>query len=180
MFIYNLKFNGKLLAKVVLIIVSIAICIYFIISAYKIYNNSFKVKNSMSDPDVINLTVENYTNVLKEVHDNPDQYIGKKICFTGYVYRLYDFNDSQFVLARDMIVSSDMQTLVVGFLCNCKNAKEFENNSWVEITGKITKGNYHGEIPVIKVNKIKQIEKPEDNIYVYPPDESYVPTVNLY
>ena len=31
---------------------------------------------------------------------------------------MYDFNNEQFVLARDMIVSSDFQTVVVGFLCH--------------------------------------------------------------
>ena len=90
-----------------------------------------------------------------------------------------DFKENEFVLARDMVISSDMKTLVVGFLCDCKKAKEFQNNCWVEITGKITKGNYNGEIPVLKIENIKQIEKPKSNIFVYPPDETYIPTVNM-
>lgn len=43
------------------------------------------------------------------------------------------------------------------------------------LPGTITKGNYHGEIPVIEINSIEKIEKPEDE-YVYPPDETYVTT----
>ena len=35
----------------------------------------------------------------------------------GYVFRANDFKENQFVLARDMIISSNLQTLVVGFLC---------------------------------------------------------------
>jgi len=31
-------------------------------------------------------------------------------------------------------------------------------------------------MPIIKIKEIKQIEKPKDNIYVYPPDDTYVPT----
>ena len=104
----------------------------------------------------------------------------KKICFTGYVYRLLDFKETEFVLARDMIISSDMQTLIVGFLCDCKNAKDFANESWVEITGEITSGTYHGDMPIIKVTDIKQVEKPESDIYVYPPDNTYVPTSVIY
>ena len=180
MFIYNFRINGKLLVKILLIIVATAVTIYFAVSAYKIYNNSFKVKNELYEPDVMNLTASNYTNVLKSIHEDIDSYIGKKIHFTGYVYRLIDFKETQFVLARDMIISSDMQTLVVGFLCDCKKAKKFENNSWVEITGEITKGEYHGDIPVIKIKDIKQIEKPQNDIYVNPPDDTYVPTSAMF
>ena len=180
MFIYNFKFNGKTLVKILFSIVAIAVTIYFGISAYKIYNNSFKIRNETNDPDVINVSTDNYTNILKTVHDDIDSYIGKKIHFSGYVYRMIDFEENKFVLARDMVISSDNQTLVVGFLCDCKNAKNFENNSWVEITGEITKGDYHGEIPVIKIKSIKQIDKPDNNIYVYPPDNSYVPTSNIF
>lgn len=176
MFIYNIKINGKALVKILFILIAIIITIYFCVSAYKIYNNSFKVKDENPEPDVMYLTSENYTNVLKAVHDNPESYVGKKICFTGYIYRVLDFKDTEFVLARDMIISSDMKTLIVGFLCDCKNAKDFETESWVELTGEITLGEYHGDVPIIKVKEIKQIEKPQDDIYAYPPDDSYVPT----
>jgi len=180
MFIYNIKINGKAIVKILFVIIAIAVTIYFCVSAYKIYNNSFKIKDEMQEPDIINLTVENYTNVLKAVHDDIDSYIGKKICFNGYVYRCIDFKETEFVLARDMIISSDMQTLIVGFLCNSKKAKDFANESWVEITGEITKGSYHGDMPIIEVKEIKQIEKPQNNIYAYPPDDSYVPTSIIF
>lgn len=180
MFIYNLKINGKAFVKILFIIISIAITIYFCVSAYKIYNNSFKVKDELKDSDIMYLTAENYTNILKSVHDDIDSYIGKKICFTGYIYRLLDFKDTEFVLARDMIISSDMQTLIVGFLCDSTDAKNFVDETWVELTGEITLGEYHGDMPIIKVKEIKQIEKPEKDIYVYPPDDSYIPTSIIF
>lgn len=176
MFIYNLKFNSKKVVKLLFIIIGIAVAIYFIVSAIKIYSNSFTVKDEFSEPGTISLTAQNYTNILKSVHDDIDSYIGKKINFTGYIYRLSDFKEDEFVLARDMIVSSNMQTLIVGFLCNCKDSKDLQNGIWVEVAGEITKGNYHGELPVIKINKIKQIEKPKEDIYVYPPDDNFIPT----
>ena len=178
MFIYNFKFDKKKLAKVLFIIILIIVTLYFLISAYRIYTNTFRVKDEIKN-EVQYLQANNYTNILKCVHENIDDYIGKEICFTGYVYRLSDFTENQFVLARDMIISSDNQSLVVGFLCDCKSAKEYNDNDWVEITGKITKGNYHGDLPIIKISKIEKIEKPETNIYVYPPDDTYVSTVNM-
>lgn len=180
MFVWNVKLNGKKLVKIILVIIAIAITIYFAISTYMIYSNSFKVKDEINNTNVINISTNNYTNILKSVHDDIDSFICKEICFSGYVYRLLDFKETEFVLARDMIISSNMQTLIVGFLCDCKNAQNFADNSWVEIKGEITKGSYHGDIPVIKIKEIKQIEKPQDNIYVYPPDDTYVPTSAMF
>lgn len=180
MFVYNVKFNGKKLIKILFVIIAILITIYFIVSAYKIYQNSFKVKDEINEEKTMYLTAENYTNILKSVHEDIDSYVGRKVCFTGYVYRLLDFKDTEFVLARDMLVSSDNQTLIVGFLCNCKNANNFANNSWVEITGKITKGSYHGDMPIIEVTEIKQIEKPKDDVYACPPDGTYIPTSAMF
>ena len=74
-----------------------------------------------------------------------------------------------------MITNSEMQTVIVGFLCHCKDAVLFKDNTWIEIEGTITKGNYHGDMPIIEINYIKEINKP-DNEYVYPPDGNYIPT----
>lgn len=123
----------------------------------------------------IKLLLGNYTNVLQKVHNNIDDYVGQKIKFSGYVYRLYDFSNEQFVLARNMIVSSDFQTVVVGFLCHSKIASNFADNTWVEIEGTITKGEYYGDMPIIEIEKINQIETPVEE-YVYPPDDSFVTT----
>lgn len=77
-----------------------------------------------------------------------------------------------------MVISSDFQTVVVGFLCSFDNAKDFKDGTWVNITGTVTKGYYHGDIPVIEVSDISEVSKPKD-IYVYPPDDYYIPTVSL-
>lgn len=68
-----------------------------------------------------------------------------------------------------------LQTVVIGFLCESKEAKSLVDGTWVHISGEITKGNYHGEIPVIKIDKIE--ETPNcDKQKVNPPDDSYIQT----
>ena len=129
----------------------------------------------MPQKDAFKIATKNYTNVLKSVHDNIDTYVGKKINFVGYVYRVSDLKNSQFVLARDMIISSNRQYVVVGFLCDYALAKDFKDGTWVEMTGKITKGDYHGDMPIVEVTELKVVDKPNEE-YVYPPDESYIPT----
>ena len=179
MFVYNFKVNRTSMFKLILIIACIVFLILFGIAGYKIISasleNNVKVNDNIFQGDIAKLTVDNYTDVLKMVHDNLDTYIGQKIKFTGYVYRAPDFSENEFVLARNMIVNNQSQTLIVGFLCNCNEIKSYSDNTWVEITGEITKGNYHGEIPVIQITQINKIAKPEEE-FVYPPDDTYIPT----
>lgn len=181
MFVYNFKVNRTSIFKCILIIAALIFIILFGIAVYRIVSaslgstNDFKVNDSIFQGEVASLTVDNYTDVLKMVHDDLDTYIGQKIKFSGYVYRAPDFTDCEFVLARNMLVNNNSQSLIVGFLCNYDDIKSYPDNTWIEITGEITKGDYHGEIPVIKITQINKIQKPDDE-FVYPPDATYIPT----
>lgn len=176
MFILNFKVNGNKLGKIFLGILLVIILIITFIVCYRILGNQFfKTNDNLKQNEVQELTVTNYTNVLKTVHDDIDTYVGQKIKFSGYVFRMLDFNQNQFVLARDMIISSDFQTVVVGFLSEYEEIKQYEDNTWIEIVGEITKGNYHGDMPILKIEQIQKIEKPQDE-FVYPPDDSFVTT----
>lgn len=176
MFIYNVKVSGSLLFKIFFIIVTIVILTVFSVCCYNLFTSA---KNNVNVADnsssVIELTTQNYTNILKDSHEHIDDYVGKSYKFSGYIYRAYDFTDKQFVLARDMVISSDFQTLIVGFLSEYKDIKNYPDNTWVEVTGTIKKVNYHGDMPELQITSLKEIDKPNDE-YVYPPDESYLPT----
>ena len=178
MFVYNIKINGSKTFKYFFIGIVLLVIIIVGIVCFRVFygaSNSSEISSCLPQNKVSTLSASNYTNVLKAVHDNVDGYIGTQIKFTGYVYRVLDLNENQFVLARNMIISSDFQYVVVGFLCECDNAKDFEDGTWVELTGTITKGNYHGDMPIVKVTEIKKVDKPNEE-FVYPPDESYIPT----
>jgi len=179
MFIYNIKINGKKIAKILLVCMTILIVglLCFIGSAiFKGERVSLSKENR--EVEVQEIQPQNYTNILKEVHEDLNTYIGQKIKFSGFVYRLYDFERENFVLARNMIVSSDFQAVVVGFYCHCSEAVTLTDNTWVELEGTITKGEYHGEIPLIEVTKIHTIEKPNEE-YVYPPSEDFIATSSI-
>lgn len=181
MFVFNLKLSGSKLFKIFFIIFSIIVLLLFCLGAYKVFNKSnnvFTISDNIKKDNVVNLNSTNYTNVLKTVHENIDSYVGINIHCVGYVYRVVDFSDNQFVIARDMVISSNYQSVVVGFLCEYKDICNFTDGTWVEISGEITKGNYHGDMPILKIKEIKSTEKPNDE-FVYPPDENYVPTNSL-
>ena len=172
MFVYNVKLSANKFIIAVLVIVAIFITG---IAIFKTFNES---RPSSTLSNVYEIDPANYTNILKAVHDNLDTYIGQKIRFSGYVYRVYDLPDTEFILARDMVINSDNDTLIVGFLCNYENAKDFEDGTWVNIVGESKSGYYHGEVPIVDLIQIEKIEKPSDG-NVYPPDDFYIPTSSL-
>ena len=180
MFIYNLKIDGNKLGKIFLGILLGIIIIITAIVVYRILgNNFFLTIDDTNSVKVQELTVSNYTNVLKTVHDNIDDYVGMRVSFSGYIHRMVDFKDNQFVLARDMVISSDLQTVIVGFLCECDDIKQYADKTWIQIEGEIIKGDYHGDMPILKITKIQKIDKPSDE-YVYPPDAAFVPTSAIF
>ena len=181
MFVYNVKFSGSKLFKLFFSIMIILFIIIVSIVIYKVFSgaaNSEQASSCIPQNNINKITAKNYSNILKAVHDNIDNYVGIKINFTGYVYRVYDLKDNQFILARDMVISSDFKSVIVGFLCEYDKAKEFEDGTWIEITGEITKGDYHGDMPIVKITEIKKVDVPNEE-YVYPPDESYIPTNSI-
>ena len=181
MFIYNLKLNGNKIFKFCFIITIIFLILLASIVTFKIFYGAQKNSNISScipQNNIYKISNNNYTNVLKAVHENIDQYIGTKISFTGYVYKIFDLNDNQFILARDMIISNDFKTVVVGFLCESNESIKLKENNWIQIEGEIIKGDYHGEMPIIKINKITNTQKPNDE-YVYPPTNDYIITPGI-
>lgn len=176
MFVYNLKVNGNAIFRTIIIAIIIVSLVIFSVSVYNFYYKSkFVINDSLPSNSIAEIEAHEYTNILKQVYDDLDTYVGQSINFTGYVYKLYDFNDTEFVLARDMVINSDSQSVVVGFLCSYDKAKDLKEGTWVNVTGEIIKGYYHNEIPVIDINKIEETTKPEEE-YVYPPEGTYIPT----
>ena len=182
MFVCNVKMDKNLIKKIGVISIIFILAIVFILVGFRFYNAASKVTVSDElDNSKLEINSNNYTAILKDSHDNIDKYVGKKIKFDGFIYRLYDFGENQFVLAREMIISSDSSVdqgnhaVVVGFLCEFDTACNFQNGAWVEVEGVIEKGFYHGDMPVVKVKSLKETNSPKDE-FVYPPDDTYITT----
>ena len=138
MFIYNFKVNSNFLIKLFFIIVILFVIVLCIIATYRIFTNSFRNEEFKSEdyipsPDVAVLTEENYTTILEAVHKDMTDYIGQKISFTGFVYRLPSLKENQFVLARKMLINNNDQYVIVGFLCYSEEASKFNDSDWINI-----------------------------------------------
>lgn len=179
MFIYNLKLNKNKISK---LFIAISLIIIFAIIAFSIYLIFFKHHSNTKSNDTNNifeLNENNYTTILKAANENIDSYVGLKVRITGYIYRLLDFDKNQFVIARDMKFDENNQSLVVGFLCTYSKASNFSDGVWVEAIGEIQKGNFNGDIAVLNIISIKETSIPQ-NIFVSPPDNTYIPTLNKF
>ena len=147
--IYNIKFKAILFGILILVFIILISSLLF------------------SSTETIIMTSENYTEILKDIHDKPYDYENRKIEMIGYVFRTTDFNKNQFVIARDMLIN-ESESRIVGFLCEYEKANEIENNEWIKGEGNIYIGDYHGAMPIVKINKVTQSEVP-NQIWVYPP-----------
>lgn len=157
----NLKINVK-------VVIIIFILLFAALSAYSIYL-VFDKGNEVKEYDVISMNTDNFTNILKEIHTNPDNYYGQTVKASGYIFKTEDFKDNEFVLARNMIVCCPADPIVVGFLCIHDGIDKFEANSWVEIEGTLIQSEKKGpNTPAIKITKISSAKIPK-NSNVEPP-----------
>lgn len=87
---------------------------------------------SIPNIGTIKMTSENYSEILKKIHDSPYEYENKKIEMVGYVFRAKDFNINQIVVARDMLIN-ESESRIIGFLCESPQVQELEDNEWISI-----------------------------------------------
>lgn len=192
MFIYNISLAKNKKNKTTFFLFSILVMVTAIIFICSMINNNrIYVQDTSAVPETTEIPASDYTNILNDCYANLSKYVGKKIKFSGFVCKIYDFKENQFVLGREMILNSNpslqasfssttnqnvqAQVVIVGFMCETNNAVNFADNTWVEVEGTITRGFYHSEIPIVKVSNIKETNCP-DFPYVYPPDGGYTMT----
>ena len=110
---------------------------------------------------------ENYLEVMEAIYDFPNEFEGKEIEFTGFVYNDPNHTNSQFVF-RFGIMHCIADSGVFGLLTT-GNTNQYENNTWVRVKGKIS-NHYHKELnqvlPTLEVQSFIKVDKPE-NTYVY-------------
>ena len=153
MFVVNFKLDYK---KILIGCIVIALFIATIME-FGTKTSSSTVNSNISNYD-FDLTEETYTEILKTVHENIDEHLGKTMHITGFIFKMPDFKENYFVCGRNTI--SNNEDKVAGILCDYVEAQGLVENEWVEITGVITKGNYNGDMPILKVGSIKKVAAP--------------------
>ncbi|WP_164716316.1 TIGR03943 family putative permease subunit [Paenibacillus whitsoniae] len=118
--------------------------------------------------DRIIVQPEIYMEILSTIDLFKDNFIGKKIELTGFVYREDKMTTSQFVVGRFAVSCCSADASPYGVLIDFPTAQNFPKDTWVKVTGTIQNGNYNGnDIFKIAATQIEKIAAPSSP-YVYP------------
>jgi uncharacterized repeat protein (TIGR03943 family) len=118
--------------------------------------------------DIINVKPEIFMETLSTIDMFKENFFGKKIELSGFVYREDDFQPNQLVVGRFAVSCCSADASPYGVLIEFPNAKAFAKDTWVKVTGTIEKGHYHdNDIFKVHAAKIEKIAAPKTP-YVYP------------
>ncbi|MFC0473386.1 TIGR03943 family putative permease subunit [Halalkalibacter kiskunsagensis] len=114
------------------------------------------------------VTEENYLDMMTMLDLQLERFIGKPIEIIGFVYREPEFEDDQLVVARFGMTCCVADASVYGTMVTTEEASQFENDTWVRVTGILDQTEYNDfRIPLIQLREIEIVEQPESP-YVFP------------
>ncbi|WP_209123318.1 TIGR03943 family protein [Alkalihalobacillus sp. BA299] len=114
------------------------------------------------------VTDENYLDIMTVLDLHMEQFLGKEIVTTGFVYREPELAENQMVVARFAMTCCVADSAVYGTLIETDLASEYENDTWVHVSGTLDKTEYNGyPIPLLHLREITVIDEPEQP-YVFP------------
>ncbi|MGO4272283.1 TIGR03943 family protein [Paenibacillus sp. TAF58] len=118
--------------------------------------------------DTIVVKPEIYMEILSSIDLFKNNFIGKKIELTGFVYREENMPKSQFVVGRFAVSCCSADATPYGVMIDFPTAQSYPKDMWVKVTGTIQNGSYNGnEIFTIKATQIEKTATP-DSPYIYP------------
>jgi putative membrane protein len=133
------------------------------------YNEDFaRLSKQIYQDDVIVVKDELYMEILTAIDLFLEQFSGKTVEISGFVYREPNMNQNQFVVGRFAMDCCSADALPYGVLVDDANAAKYKNDSWIKVHGQIDTTIYDGnEIMVFKPESIESITAPESP-YIYP------------
>ena len=138
---------------------------YFTSSAYE--KEMTKELAKYKGRETIQITTENYMEVMELIYLYPNDFVGKKVTYTGFVYNDPQTMGYQFIF-RFGIIHCIADSGVYG-LATTGSDQTFKDNTWVTVTGTITVNYYQNlkqSLPILNLTEIKEVSQP-DNPYVY-------------
>jgi putative membrane protein len=118
--------------------------------------------------NVISIKEEGFMELLTAIDMYIDNFVGKTMQISGFVYREPDMPPNQFIVSRLAMQCCSADAFPYGILVESDQAKNYVNDTWVNITGTIGKTTYNeNEIMKLDAEQIETIKAPETP-YVYP------------
>jgi putative membrane protein len=125
------------------------------------------------ESEVLLFNNNNYFRLLNDIGAKLENYKGRKVQISGFVYKEESFKEEEFVVARMLMTCCAADTQTVGLLCKWSEAEALNKEEWISISGVLGVGTYLNkgtgeeiELPAVIVEKVDKIEKIE-NPYIY-------------
>ncbi|MBB3111128.1 putative repeat protein (TIGR03943 family) [Paenibacillus phyllosphaerae] len=118
--------------------------------------------------DGITVEEKGYMETLTAVDLYLDRFIGKELTLEGFVYRDGTLTDDQFILGRFTLQCCAADAMPYGVMIESSDGMNYENDTWLRMTGTISRTSYHGnDVVLLEASEMEQIEPAQDP-YVYP------------
>ena len=118
--------------------------------------------------DTIRVRSEGFLEMLTMLDMYKDNFIGKDVEISGFVYREDDMRPDEFVVSRMAMQCCSADAMPYGFLVKSARGSALKKDTWITLTGTLATTDYRGnEIIRLEAKKFKTIHPPEDP-YVYP------------
>lgn len=120
--------------------------------------------------DVIEITDADYALWYMDALDNPKKYAGKKVHFTGLVYRPEKMKSGMMVPGRFAMTCCIEDVTFIGFKCKYAGADQIPHKAWIDITAEVRvefAREYKGKGPVLYPTEVKPAQKPEDELVYF-------------
>ncbi|MGX7205536.1 TIGR03943 family putative permease subunit [Enterococcus pingfangensis] len=134
------------------------------------YNEQMdKLMKKYAADQKLEVTDENYLEMMELIYNYPNSFVGKKISFNGFVYETTSKNQKYNFLFRFGIIHCVADSGVFGLMTKLPADMTVKNNQWLHVEGTITLDffePFQRQIPSVAVDSTQIVSTPE-NQYVY-------------
>ncbi len=123
---------------------------------------------AMQQMSMIEVTDQNYINVISALRLQPEKYVGKQITMTGFVYKDLSFPSSNLALVRYVTFCCSADAVPAGILCQVDDEQKYPIGTWLIVRGTLALGGHQQKtVPLIAVEGVTPIAEPVQP-YIYP------------
>ncbi|MBP1964918.1 TIGR03943 family putative permease subunit [Paenibacillus aceris] len=121
-----------------------------------------KIGINLYKKDLIVVKPSLYKEILSTIDLFKNNFIGKKIEISGFVFREENMKSNEFIVGRFVINCCSADAAPYGAMIEFPAAQNYTKDTWVKVTGTIQSGSYNGkDIFKIKADQIEKIAVPD-------------------
>lgn len=134
------------------------------------YNDQMtKLMKKYETDQKLEVTDENYLEVMELIYNYPNSFVGKNISFNGFIYETQKDQKKYDFMFRFGIIHCVADSGVFGLMTKLPENLTVKNNEWLHAEGTITLDffePFQRQIPAVNVTKAQTVTAPK-NQYVY-------------